>query len=519
MEICCRMPSQTGSGGTYNAYGYHFNAKIYPIFADGLPKYVPKGIMETIPTGWTMHNSWQNNCHHAFTTDNWPYRFIEEQVYEASYPDLPIYNFHYSLGTFSRTIKGNYLFPFATTIQTLNSAFQTEVAPDPRRYDSFAVAVSIWEPTIKPGLYIYDCKLDLIVHGPKYGKDQYWFNAEEPGPHTTTRYLQIYRWDDKVSQKSFGEARCRVRRDPELRTIEILEVLSYTWYKVKDSECYPRSTAMLQTQIDWAPSDEPMRIDVDKAFDITYNWDEAVVAGLDQVNFFGSNGMAFAHDVASLPTTISSDISRLKSLTKVGKSGKLKIAASAFLSVHYGYKLLASDGIDLANELSQYSTDHVFHIGQSCTPSIGLRRKAEFSLNNANGHINVYYDPYGQLSTSIRKFAEAVDLVPDFSNIWDLIPFSFVVDWFTNVGELASGIDDFFTLTQQHKVLGTITSRKTSYIYQPSGYIGSALINRYDRTCSEGWYPIPKFSFQLKNPVTNLYHWLESLALVVATRP
>jgi hypothetical protein len=116
------------------------------------------------------------------------------------------------------------------------------------------------------------------------------------------------------------------------------------------------------------------------------------------------------------------------------------------------------------------------------------------------------------------RFAEAVDLVPDFLNVWAMIPFSFVVDWFTNIGDLAEGIDNFFTLEQQHEVLGSIVSSTCSFIYQPAGYFGNVRIEHYHRNCREGWYPIPSFSFQLKNPATNLYHWIEGSALVVSKR-
>lgn len=41
---------------------------------------------------------------------------------------------------------------------------------------------------------------------------------------------------------------------------------------------------------------------------------------------------------------------------------------------------------------------------------------------------------------------KAVGLVPDLSSLWDLVPFSFVVDWFTNLGERFEDIDDALVL-------------------------------------------------------------------------
>jgi hypothetical protein len=178
--------------------------------------------------------------------------------------------------------------------------------------------------------------------------------------------------------------------------------------------------------------------------------------------------------------------------------------------------LLAADGFELAQSLAEYDRKYTLHIGQTEEPTIERSKVGDRELIACNGHLNVYYIPYGQISSDIYALSEALDLVPDLSNIWDSIPFSFVVDWFTNVGDLAQKCDDWFTLTQQHKVLGSIESSKISYRYQPEGYFGDLIFDRYQRTCYKDWYPIPTFSFQLKNPVTNIYHWLEGSALVVS---
>lgn len=263
---------------------------------------------------------------------------------------------------------------------------------------------------------------------------------------------------------------------------------------------------------------------VDGSYDVRfpygrkYDLDSAFAQSLDQVDFTTSNGIAYALDAKDIVSSAKSDLESLRSLAK-GAPGKLKIAASLFLSFHYGWKLMASDTMEFANVLDEYSKTSSRRVHCSTSVICDYNSRGGLTLVSGIAHRNVYYDPYAQIASKTLRLAEAMDAVPDISNVWDMIPFSFVVDWFTNIGDLAAGIDAFYTLTQQHKVLGTIDSQKEVYEYRKDGLPGKYEYVIYDRKCHKDWYPIPDFSFQLKNPITNLTHWCEAGALVVATRP
>lgn len=252
--------------------------------------------------------------------------------------------------------------------------------------------------------------------------------------------------------------------------------------------------------------------------DNVYHWDEAFADSLSQCDFTTSNGLAYGLDLKNLKSQVTDDVQALRSLAK-GAPGKLKIASKLFLSFHYGYKLLAADAKEFAGVLDEYSKNSSRRIHTSLGVDQVLPVRGGLRLAEATAHQSVYYDPYAQLSNEYYKLAEAMDIPPDLSNVWDMIPFSFVVDWFVNIGDLAEGIDAFYTLCQQHKVLGTIRSTKEKYVYHVVGAVGKYQYTIYKRWCIKDWYPVPEFSLQLKNPITNLYHWCEAGALVVATRP
>lgn len=401
------------------------------------------------------------------------------------------------------------MFSFKTAVNTVYTALSEQ-------YSQTYVVVDVWQP--------------LVDYGLPEGYFAFWTHPTTIVETLATGYKQFINWGTSYRTS----LTCSIYYFGNGKTNSNFIGRAYGYLNVDfDDEGNPRvrydvgsinfrsKSNMIDTDEKTFAVERPevlarFQDDPDQIFGLKFDWDAAMVPALNQVNFFDSNGIAFAKDVASLPTTILKDLDNLKQFTKVTKSGKLKIAASIFLSVHYGYKLLAADGMELVRELLKYQTECTNHLAQSVTASSNLSERGPFRLADANGHLNVYYNPYSRLCTDIGRFAEAVDLVPDFSNVWDMIPFSFVVDWFTNIGDLASGIDNFFTLTQQSEVLGSILSKNVSYTYQPEGFEGNLTIRHYFRTCRPGWYPIPKFSFQLKNPVTNLYHWLESSALVVS---
>jgi hypothetical protein len=252
---------------------------------------------------------------------------------------------------------------------------------------------------------------------------------------------------------------------------------------------------------------------------ISYDLDSAMAEALSsQVDFTTSNGIAYGLDAKEIISTAKADLSNLEALAK-GAPGKLKIASKLFLSVHYGWKLLAADTKEFAEAFGEFSRTSTRRVHFSVSGHYPNDQIGGYVLKSAIAHRSIYYDPYGQISNSAFALAEAMDVVPDLSNIWDMIPFSFVVDWFTNIGDLAEGLDALMTLVQEHKVLGTITSTKEVYEYHVVGGFGSYEYTVYNRSCVPDWYPLPEFSFQLKNPLTNLTHWCEAGALVVATRP
>lgn len=106
---------------------------------------------------------------------------------------------------------------------------------------------------------------------------------------------------------------------------------------------------------------------------------------------------------------------------------------------------------------------------------------------------------------------------PTLENLWDLVPYSFVVDWFINVGNMLEQVD-FSGRVARLGVKYTTRSSKTIINYElpiymvEQGITGSISVIHYTRSVSEGTPPTP-LNFEVSNELPN--HWLEAGALIL----
>lgn len=121
---------------------------------------------------------------------------------------------------------------------------------------------------------------------------------------------------------------------------------------------------------------------------------------------------------------------------------------------------------------------------------------------------NILTDTY---SCSLIK---SLGLSLNLGNTWDLLPFSFVVDWFVNLGDILSRIDHFDTVSEM-RIRTSVASTKEVITFQPLvryGCTSLCTVASYQRDVLES-LPIGRFEVSLKNPAN---HILDGLALVVS---
>lgn len=117
-------------------------------------------------------------------------------------------------------------------------------------------------------------------------------------------------------------------------------------------------------------------------------------------------------------------------------SGKVspKNISSLWLNLRYGLRLTASDSAELACQVANAVSAVQADLYTTC--------RGRHKTDNSVVCCKLYVD-----QDRASLFAQAMstmyewDLFPSLSNVWDIIPYSFVVDWFVDVEGFLSAID------------------------------------------------------------------------------
>jgi len=112
---------------------------------------------------------------------------------------------------------------------------------------------------------------------------------------------------------------------------------------------------------------------------------------------------------------------------------------------------------------------------------------------------------------------DSMGTLPTFENVWDLVPYSFVVDWLIDVGGFLERVDSrlrlsrlnirYVTMSRKTRVTGTINPE-----IENVPFIGTVDWVHYHRWVSDQC-PVPPLS--LSNTSKDFSHWLEAGALII----
>lgn len=188
------------------------------------------------------------------------------------------------------------------------------------------------------------------------------------------------------------------------------------------------------------------------------NWSSLAAEAYQDLNFSDINGLAFVKDAAEMGAMCSKFARTLKSLP----SKRVKAAASAWLAVHYGFKLQLLDTKTLYHELEKQS---VRDSRKSKCQAGTTYRKGRVSYS---ARYQVFYNQFDKLTDLYRQMMEISDFGLTLENVWDMIPYSFIIDWFISIGDILSSIDGYAKMTQEHKVIAVGRSIKGECFALPS---------------------------------------------------
>lgn len=183
--------------------------------------------------------------------------------------------------------------------------------------------------------------------------------------------------------------------------------------------------------------------------DLSQEWGKLACECVGNVEKFDSNLIAYAKDLKEVGGTIRAIVELIRDPENP------KRWASAWLSLRFADRLTIADSKELASALFEllkeqcglllgmernaistlrsrhrYYTDVAPKTGRSYHASVLTSYKADFSKLGADNSL-----------MGIIRTAYEWDFYPTLGNLWDLIPYSFVVDWFIGIGGSLEAID------------------------------------------------------------------------------
>lgn len=228
---------------------------------------------------------------------------------------------------------------------------------------------------------------------------------------------------------------------------------------------------------------------------------------------------------AQIPTTDVNVIAFLRELRKphllipkLKNLESLKGLSTTYLQWKYGITLTIADTRRLYEAaVKQQRSNHSWRVGRAQYSTSSLIGGIEYSRRqNAKLIVN---DREKGLWSIVNRI-EDVGLLPTFENIWDLIPYSFVVDWLIEVGKYLQNVDSLYRMMRYDIDLVVLSDRKEAYM--PLSYNSSLPCLGYLKTVEyHRWTTshCPEPSLTTLNTRTDLSnHWLEATALIIQKR-
>lgn len=247
--------------------------------------------------------------------------------------------------------------------------------------------------------------------------------------------------------------------------------------------------------------------------------DDALLQAALNPQYLELNTIALAGDLIRLKE----DILSLVKLVK-GKAS-VKSVADLFLSARFGLKLTIQDLTELCESVKGASTEASKwkHPWKTARGVATLSSEVHRCIVTSTVHQKLYYeDPEGVILNTIKS-AMDWDFWPSLGNMWDLIPYSFVVDWIVGFGDLFERLDAY-AYFQYLEILSNIRSEKHQIKNLPSSALydtgpgravtGTVEISLYTRTSFPTCEPPPAFAW----PEFDVPHgasWLDAIAMIV----
>lgn len=221
------------------------------------------------------------------------------------------------------------------------------------------------------------------------------------------------------------------------------------------------------------------------------------------VRYFDGNTPVFLNELLELRQSIEGLLDLLRGEIN------LKSISSLYLNSKYGLRLTFQDTLDLGEAIAR-KYDQLSHREKPYS-----RSRGRITQDGITACCELYYDPstrngFAKVMSHLMEW----DIFPSLQNIWDMVPYSFVVDWFADVEGFLNSIDTrtYLSVLEVFSCCYSVKYRWTVSIpsshYGLHGRIEATRYKRFNR--STVIEPRPTFSGSIPSD-----HIAEGAALII----
>jgi len=204
-------------------------------------------------------------------------------------------------------------------------------------------------------------------------------------------------------------------------------------------------------------------------------------------------------------------------IPKLRKLKKLRTTAGNYLSYKYGILPTIDDLKSIVAavlKLKPYLDKNGFKTyGAGFTDSY----TSSSITTKLEQHIKIAISDEDSAFDAIASKLDSMGFLPTLENVWDLIPYSFVLDWFVDVGDFLHRVDSRLRLVRLNIRYATMSRKETTSYKLIAGpnlpFAGPIDLVRYQRWVTDHC-PVPPLS--VSTPFSVSDHWLEAGALILS---
>lgn len=198
-----------------------------------------------------------------------------------------------------------------------------------------------------------------------------------------------------------------------------------------------------------------------------------------------------------------------------------KAAANSWLSHYYGTRLTVKDTYAMISGIVRSSGRKIMSYDKLNSRSLGSYESPEGVAYSGYRSLTVYHSVHTNWMADTYRAMRKYGVNPSLSLAWDLVPFSFVVDWVAPIGDALAHFDGQ-TFSQSLKIIESIDTEKfeqssSAALMGFPGFKGYVRFSYYSRRILPRKMPRPAFKF---DPISfSGMKALNGVALVVQRRP